>query len=372
MHIADISMFWAPASGGVRTYLEAKAAWLRQQPDFQHTLLVPGAAAGRVDDIRTLPAPPLPFGNGYRFPLRKGSWIDQLVEIRPDVIEANDPYVPAWAALEAGRRLDVPVIGYYHSDLPRLVGSRTGHWTNRLLNRYVRNLYRRFDRVLAPSQVMADKLHALDVTQAIVQPLGVDTRCFHPDKRTGQLRAQLGLDEDTRLLIFGGRGAREKNLPVLLESMQLLGPRYHLHLVGSHMPRRLPPNATCSQGFTSRDELAGMLADSDALVHAGDRETFGLIVLEAMASGLPVVGVDAGAIAELVVPGIGLLAEPLSATSMAETVRRLFQLDWHGMGQQARRHVERAYTWDRVFESLLTRYRELVGATEPCRRAASG
>ncbi len=364
MHIVDITMFWAPASGGVRTYLEAKAAWLRQQPDIQHTLLVPGASARHDGDTRTLPAPSLPFANGYRFPLRKQAWIDQLIEMRPDIIEANDPYVPAWAALEAGRRLGVPVIGFYHSDLPRLVGSRAGHWTNRLMNRYVHNLYRRFDRVLAPSQVMADNLHALDVRKAHVQPLGVDARCFHPDKRTGRLRARLGLGDDTRLLVFGGRGAREKNLPVLLESMRLLGARYHLHLVGSHMPRQLPTNVTTSDRFASQDELAGMLADSDALVHAGDRETFGLIVLEAMASGLPVVGVDAGAIAELIVPGTGLLAEPLSATSMAETVQHLFRRDWQEMGQQARRHVENTYSWDNVFRLLLAHYRELGGATE--------
>lgn len=362
MHIADITMFWAPASGGVRTYLEAKADWLRDRPGVQHSLLVPGAGRTQEGDIRTLPSPPLPFGNGYRFPLRKRPWVDQLVELGPDVIEANDPYLPAWAALDAGQRLGVPVIGFYHSDLPRLVGSRAGHWTNRLMNRYVRNLYSRFDRVLAPSQVMVDKLQALGVTQAQRQPLGVDAKSFHPSRRTGQLRRQLGLDEKTHLLIFAGRGAREKNLPILLEALRLLGPGYHLHLVGSHMPRHLPDNVTRSEHFVGKEALASMLADSDALIHAGDRETFGLIVLEAMACGLPVVGLRAGGVAELVAPGTGLLADPLSASSLADTARRLFELDWHEMGRQARRHIERNYTWERVLESLFDHYLELTGA----------
>ncbi len=372
MHIADITMFWAPASGGVRTYLEAKADWLRDRSGVQHSLLVPGAGHGHghEGDIWTLPSPPLPFGSGYRFPLRKQPWVERLVELGPDIIEANDPYRPAWAALDAGQRLGVPVIGFYHSDLPRLVGSRAGHWTNRLMNRYVRNLYKHFDRVLAPSQVMVDKLQALGVTQAQRQPLGVDAKGFHPSRRTGQLRRQLGLGEETRLLIFAGRGAREKNLPILLEALQLLGPDYHLHLVGSHMPRHLPDNVTRSENFVDKEALAGLLADSDALIHAGDRETFGLIVLEAMASGLPVVGVRAGGVAELMAPGTGLLADPLSAGSLADSVRRLFQLDWREMGQQARRHIEKNYTWERVLESLFHHYLELTGATHS-RRAVN-
>lgn len=372
MHLADATMFWAPASGGVRTYLEAKTAWLQRQHGIDHHLLVPGASATFEGEIQTIPALPLPFGKGYRFPLAKSPWIDRLIALQPDIIEANDPYVPAWASLDAGRNLDVPVVGFYHSDLPRLIGSRAGHWSNRLADRYVYRLYHRFDLVLAPSRIMVDKLQGLGIHQARLQPLGVDAQAFHPKKRTGRLRAQLGLDGDTRLLIFAGRGAREKNIPILLEAMRLLDHGYHLHLVGSHMPERLPPNVTRSESFTSKEVLAGMLADSDALVHAGDRETFGLVILEAMASGLPVVGVNAGAVAELIAPGTGLLAKPLSATSLAETIRELFLLDWKGMGNHARRHIEKAYTWDRVLPALLTHYQELTGTTGLYKKAVNG
>ena len=160
MHIADITMFWTPSSGGVRTFLEAKDAWLAKQPGIQHTLLVPGAIAARAGTRVTLPAPPIPFGHGYRFPLRRQAWVEQLAGLAPDIIEAGDPYVLAWAALQAGGRLQVPVVGFYHSDLPRLVGTRAGQWTNRWLNAYIARLYRHFDRVLAPSHVMANKLRS--------------------------------------------------------------------------------------------------------------------------------------------------------------------------------------------------------------------
>ncbi len=370
MHISDITMFWAPASGGVRTYLEAKDAWLEKQPGLRHSLLVPGPTRTREGNRFTVPAPPIPFGNGYRFPVRRQPWVEALLELTPDIIEAGDPYVLPWAALEAGRRLQVPVVGFYHSDLPRLVGSRAGHWSNRVLNHYVARLYRRFDRVLAPSQVMVDKLRALGVTRVQRQPLGVDTAQFHPRRRNADLRRTLGLADSTRLLIFAGRGAREKNLPVLLRTLVLLGEGYHLHLVGSHMPRHLPANVSKTDRFVDKPRLAQLLAGSDALLHAGDRETFGLVVLEAMASGLPVVGVRAGAVAELVVPGTGLLAEPLSAESLAGTVRVLFGEDWRALGQQARRHVETHYAWERVLTDLLGHYRELIGQHRPLREVA--
>jgi alpha-1,6-mannosyltransferase len=361
MHISDITMFWTPSSGGVRTYLEAKDAWLAHQAGIRHTLLVPGPAAARAGICTTLPAPPLPFGHGYRFPLRRQAWIEQLVQLAPDIIEAGDPYLLAWAALAAGRRLQVPVVGFYHSDLPRRVGTRAGQWSNRWLNAYITRLYRQFDRVLAPSQVMADKLRGLGVHRVRVQPLGVDLVQFNPRHRDAAVRRELGVDDATRLLIFAGRGAYEKNLPLLLQAMTRLGRGFHLHLVGSGLPHRLPDNVSKTDRFVDRGGLARWLAGSDALVHAGDRETFGLVVLEAMASGIPVVGVQAGAVAELVVPGTGLLARPCSAESLADTVRALFADDWREMGRQARQHVEQHYGWEQVLLRLLGHYRELTG-----------
>lgn len=70
MHIADITMFYAPASGGVRTYLDAKHRRLDAMHGVRHSLLIPGASAQHADGIYQVPAPPLPFGKGYRFPVR--------------------------------------------------------------------------------------------------------------------------------------------------------------------------------------------------------------------------------------------------------------------------------------------------------------
>jgi len=233
LHIADMTMFYAPASGGVRTYLEAKHRRLQLYSGVRHSILVPGRDYSHNAGVYEVPAPVLPFGKGYRFPVRRAPWRNLLRSLRPDLIEVGDPYMTAWAALDAGRRLDVPVIGFYHSDLPLLVGNRLGHWLGANLNGYVARLYGSFDRVLAPSQAMASKLIALGVRNVYVQPLGVDLETFQPSRRDPGLREELGLADDTRLLIFAGRGSREKNLGVLLETARQLGADYHLLLVGS-------------------------------------------------------------------------------------------------------------------------------------------
>jgi alpha-1,6-mannosyltransferase len=361
LHIADITMFYAPSSGGVRTYLDAKARWLAtSRPDVRYSLLVPDTDIEQAGHVFTLPAPPLPFSNGYRFPLRRKPWVEALVAQKPDLIEAQDPYVTGWAALEAGQRLGVPVVAYFHSDLTRLIGSRIGHWADRRLNAYVAKLYGRFDRVFAPSRTMGEKLERVGVRNVVVQPLGVDLQRFHPMRRDARLRQRMGIARDARLLIFAGRGSHEKRIPVLLEAMKLLGPKYQLLLVGSHMPRHVPDNVRVVDHFVAKDVLAGMFAASDALAHAGDRETFGLIALEAMASGIPVIGTDAGAVSELVTTECGRLARAGDAASFADAVREVFASDAQALGRNGRRRAETNYGWNDVMSRLMGHYESLA------------
>ena len=173
MHIVDTTMFFARESGGVKRYLLAKHAWLARHKSLCHTLLVP--AAGDSDDgagIVTLASPPLPFSNGYHFPVGMRRWRERLHDLTPDLIEAGDPYQLAWAALKVGCVRNIPVVGFYHSDLTRLIGARLGGRGAPGVKRYVANLYKRFDLVLAPSETMIESLRALGVERVALQPLG--------------------------------------------------------------------------------------------------------------------------------------------------------------------------------------------------------
>src|SRR5262249_57209895 len=123
------------------------------------------------------------------------------------------------------------------------------------------------------------------------------------------------------------RFAEEKNVPVLLQAFARLGPPYHLLLIGGERSTRPAPNVTMIPYRRDSVELARWLASADALVHAGTKETFGLVILEAMACGRPVVATRAGAIPEFVDDSVGVLAEPNSEQSMAEAIASLYQRD---------------------------------------------
>ncbi|HYW03522.1 MAG TPA: glycosyltransferase family 1 protein [Gammaproteobacteria bacterium] len=367
MHIVDTTMFYAPVSGGVKRYLLAKHQWLEPCRALRHTLLVPGRT-DRHDGagLECLASAPLPFGHGYRLPLNLPRWRAHLEALAPDLIEAGDPYQLAWVALRAGRNRGVPVVGFYHSDLVRLLGVRLGNWVEPAVGEYVRRLYERFDLVLAPSRMIADKLESLGLHHVRHQPLGVDTELFNPRRRDPGLRRELGLHPDTRLLVFAGRFAREKNIPLLAAAVRRLGPRYQLLLVGGGGPLPpLPPNVSVLPYQAAGRDVARLVASCDLLVHAGGRETFGLVVLEAMACGLPVVGVDSGAVAELVDEDVGQIARSGDLDSLVEAIGAVFERGADMLGRAALERVRRRYTWGQVLRRQIAAYAELAGVRSP-------
>ena len=357
-------MLFAPRSGGVKRYLLAKTAWLRaNRPGVRHTLVVPGDRTRReAGGVVTIAAARLPFGDGYRYPASVRKWADKLVELGPDVIEAGDAYGPGHAALEAGERLGVPVVGFCHSDQAALAALHFGEWAEPAVRRRWAQLFRQFDQVVAPSRHIADRLAYAGVSKVRVQPLGVDTQTFHPSRAdTGGLRRRLGLSAQTRLLVFAGRAAREKNIEVLLDTVERLGDPYHLILLGAGALSK--PRAGASFLDFEHDSLkvAALLASCDAFVHANDREPFGLIALEAMACGLPMVGVASGGIAELVDFRVGQLATRATPAAMAEAIEALFARDVRAIGAAARVRAETRHGWDSTFEGLTSLYAELTG-----------
>ncbi|MBE7218315.1 MAG: glycosyltransferase [Caulobacteraceae bacterium] len=367
-HLIDTTMLFAPRSGGVKRYLLAKRAWMAEhRPDVRHTLVVPGASTrdgGR--GVLQLASARLPFGDGYRWPTSTRRWADALTALRPTVIEAGDPYAPGRAALEAGERTGAPVVGFCHSDPAALAALHLGEWAEPPVRRRWARLFRRFDQVVAPSHHIADRLAGAGVFGVHVTPLGVDTDLFRPERADpAGVRRQLGLDGRTRLLVFAGRPAREKNVDVLLEAVDRLGPSYHLLLVAAGAGMRPQSNATFLDYEPEPLAVARLMASCDAFVHANHQEPFGLIALEAMACGLPMVGVAAGGIAEIVDESVGQLAPRATAAAMAEAITALFERDVRAVGAAARAKAVAHYGWNATFTDLSSLYDRLAGHARP-------
>ena len=315
------------------------------------------------DGIVAVKATKLPFGDGYRWPSSVKKWSAWLESLNPSVIEAGDPYTPGQAALEAGQRVGAPVVGFCHSDPAALAALHFGEWAKKPVEKRWAKLFKAFDRVVAPSRFIASRLGEAGVDGVVVQPLGVDVETFRPERRDRPwLLRRLGLPADARILMFAGRPAREKNIDVLIDAVQRLGDPYHLVLVGAGAG--LPAESrVLSLPFEANPRLvARLVASADAFVHANDREPFGLIVLEAMACGTPIVGVASGGVAETVDDAIGRLAQPGGAGPFAEAVEALFEQDLQALGKAARARAMARFAWDKVFCDLSKLYAGLAGA----------
>ena len=362
--LVDTTMLYAPRSGGVKRYILSKKAWIEaNRPGISHSLIVPGARhKARADGIVQLRATKLPFGDGYRWPSSVKRWSAWVAAMKPSIIEAGDPYTPGQGALEAGQRVGCPVVGFCHSDPAGLAALHFGEWAKKPVEKRWAKLFSQFDRVVSPSRFIARRLEEAGVNNIVIRPLGVEIDTFRPDRRDRQwLLKQLGLGEDARLLCFAGRPAKEKNVDVLIEAVQKLGAPYHLVLVGAGagMPEE---DRVISMPYESDPKaVAKIIASCDAFVHANDKEPFGLIVLEAMACGRPVVGVNAGGVAETVDESVGQLAASADADDYAQAVEALFARDIEAIGRAAREKAVSQFAWNRVFEDLCMVYGELTG-----------
>jgi alpha-1,6-mannosyltransferase len=375
-HLIDTTMMYAPRSGGVKRYLNAKRDWLaKRRPDLRHTLVVPGAATGLdAPGVVHVAAARLPFGDGYRMPASAAKWETVLRMLEPDLIEAGDVFVPGHAALDTGEALGVPVVGFCHTDAAALAALHLGDWAEAPAMKRWAEVFRRFDRVIAPSRHIAFRLAEAGVEKVTVQRLGVDTELFHPSRADPKgLRKRLGLTPDARLLVFAGRPAREKNIESMVCAIERLGEPYHLLLVGAGKDVRLSPRVISLDYVRDPVALAALVASCDACVHANENEPFGLVVLEALAAGVPVVGPSKGGVAELIDHEVGQLATTADPAGLAEAIEALFARDLATVGRAARQRAELRHGWDTTFEGLTRIYGELVagaGRMEPVKLSA--
>ena len=244
-----------------------------------------------------------------------------------------------------------------------MLGRRFGAGIERAVTRYLRAVYARSIWCWRPAALMCSYLARLGCrAQRATSRWAWTPRCSRRRGARSICAACCELPDDARLLVFAGRFSEEKNLHVLRDAMALLGKPYHLLLIGGGRAARPSHNVSVLPYRRDSIELAQWLASADALVHAGSSETFGLVIIEAMACGRPVVGVRAGAVPELIDERVGELAEPESAASMAQAIRRLVRARPGRAGRQRRaQRVLQRFTWSHVLQLQLASYASVFG-----------
>lgn len=376
MKICDVTQFYSPVSGGVKRYISEKRKHVVEHTRDEHHLIVPGPSTryerdGRLH-LHTIQSPRLDFfsryPSRYRLILNTRLVMDMLDDIRPDIIESGDPYHVAWTSLRAGSQLHAPVFGFYHSHFPdaylRTALKYGGAWLRDAVmsfaEDYIVKLYSRFAATLVPSEPLRHLLHMWGVTNTVTLNLGVDTHTFQPAPRTDDLRRRLDLPEDRQVLLYVGRLSPEKNIAMLLAAFEALHERhpkrYHLVVVGDGPLRRiLPATRHRTNALTWRAHLqdSAKLAEyyhaADLFIHPGVCETFGLVVLEAQACGLPCVGVRGSFMDANIMVGLDLWATKNDPHDIADAIERYDGKDLPGLGREASRLVRERFSWDKVF-----------------------
>lgn len=382
--VLDISEFYAPTSGGIRTYLAQKAGWLRTQEWARQVIVVPGPHDAVDDDPSggsrrySLRGPPVPGQAPYRFFLATRSTRRIFQHERPDIIELGSPGLVPWIAANASRGMDVPMIAFFHSNFPRIFNpfpERSGglrRLATDALWKYVRFIDRFAQVTIACSDFAAEDLRRAGVDRVVRLPLGVDLELFHPRRRAqrDEARARYGLPRSATLAAYIGRFANEKEIQVLLDGWEQAYRRTgtHLALVGdgpirAELERRTRdvPWAHLVPYEQDRERLAELHAALDLYAAPGPVETFGLSGLEALASGTPVLSVHRGGVAEQVTTsGAGRLYQAGRAETIAPAVEALLAGDRADLARRGREHAERGHSWDHVFTRLFELYDQVL------------
>jgi alpha-1,6-mannosyltransferase len=369
----DLTQSWSDVGGGVRMYLLHKRRHILEATPHSHLMIVPGDRDEIVEEERaitvTIASPHVPASPHYRLMLRNAAVRKTLDRFRPDLVECQDAYNLPWAALAHRKRHpDTALVAAYMTDFPtvyverplsKVFGRTVAGALSRICYSYCGTLYRRFDAMFALSENGgATKLRSLGIPEVDVVPLGVELGEFGPDRRDSRLRAKLGLTDDQPLLIYVGRLDGEKKPDVVVEAFRKL-PRSlgaKLALIGEGPLKEeidaLGDDRIVIPGFMkSRGELAKWLASADIYVSAMADETFGVSIVEAQASGLPVVGVAAGAMIDRVTPTVGRLGPVDDPAAMARNIVEVLHSDGAAMASEARAEALK-YSWDRSMELL--------------------
>ena len=249
-----------------------------------------------------------------RLSLPRASMRAQIREFQPDLLHVADPALLGIAALyyaggANGGALRLPLVVSYHTDLPAYLHYYGLGFVEPHIWRIMRVRHNRATLNLCTSEAMMEQLRQHGIERVALWPGGVDTARFHPDRRSEAMRSRLTEGHpESPLLVYVGRLSAEKSIERLKPMLEAL-PGVRLALIGDgpHHKALIQHFAglpVYMAGFLRGEELAAAYASSDVFVMPSQTETLGLVVLEAMSSGLPVVGARAGGIPEMIEDGV--------------------------------------------------------------------
>ncbi len=372
MRIAYFTETFLPKIDGVVNTLCHLLEHLHQR-NHESIVFAPSGCPSHYASTSIIEVPSCPFPI---YPeLRIASpWTDfgsQLADFKPDIVHVLAPFFLGAAGLRSARKLGIPIIASYHTDIPGYAKRYGFPFLSNLFWRYLHSLHEQSQLNLCPSQPVIDELASHGFSKLKLWSRGVNTQLFSPERRSDSMRDRLTEGHsDAPLLLYVGRLAAEKRTDWLKQIPYAI-PNARLAIVGDGPERQSLERAMRNlpvvfTGYLRGLSLAQAYASADLFIFPSANETFGNVLLEAMASGLPVVTAASGGPLDIVKEGeTGLLFPAQSREMFIRSVRDLTNnLSKRLVMSHACRDFAETNSWNAVMNPLLKDYEHVISSNQ--------
>jgi len=374
LKILHLANFYHPKSGGIKTYLDAKKRYFEEH-GLPFRLVIPaeqdGIERSEPDTvIYRIGSPRAPLNSLYRLIVNLGV-LHKIVKLEePDLLEVNDKFtLMALSYFYRKIQKRLPTVGFHHERFDINVSTYFGG--NPILRKFA-NLYMQvvsaaFDKIICASRFTAAEIEPIAPDKIVLLNLGIDLEKFTPGMADDAVRERFASGSDP-VLLYVGRIAKEKNIMLLPEVMELLhqrGVEAKLVVAGvgelaGSLKEAGGDRINLAGYISDKKLLASLYASADVFVFPSLREPYGLVPLEALAAGLPVVCPNQGGVTEYSDSPAIRAVEP-TAEAFADAVVELTNGDRAGLRKLARQQAER-FPWNATFEKQMAVYEGMIRA----------
>lgn len=385
--VVDFNNFWSPSGGGVRRYHLQKMAFYKTEKDVLLVFVMPDSrtfteSVSESLVIEHVKAFRFPGNWEYRFMWKQSQIQPVLKKYMPQVIEVGSPYILPTVVRHAAKKIcpKASLLSFWHADFPvtyvgRPVANKLGKFIGRVAQKiafaYARLEFMHYDAVEVSCKEVMERLSTNGLPHPYWIPLGCDIQMFSPSKHDAALAQDFkGGNPDRLTIFFPHRFCEEKGIELLLgaydELTERLGAEPELILAGTgpYLPQvkeaiKTHPHIRYVGFIKSIDEMARHYASVDMGLALSGWETFGLSILESMASGNAQIGASTGAAYEHVKEsGAGTILTERTPHALASAIIELYHTDLTEKKRKARAYAEK-FSWNDCFKRQLDLYREL-------------